>query len=154
MSNHPASRRLTASEYSTRRACHRDPHDDHRSAGPIEPYGWTSTLHPELGEPSRGCGLLAITRHDYAADHTLDYAIDGPIVTGYRLRQPHGRHGCHPDRFTAVPRAFALAAKITGMSFTPDMLDRPLLVGPHRENSRILTACSPGRHCTSRNGFE
>jgi hypothetical protein len=31
---------------------------------------------------------------------------------------------------TAVPRGFALAAKVTGVQFRPDMLDRPMLVGP------------------------
>lgn len=31
---------------------------------------------------------------------------------------------------TGVPRAFALAAKVTGVSFTADMLDQPLLIGP------------------------
>jgi hypothetical protein len=31
---------------------------------------------------------------------------------------------------TAVPRGFALAAKVTGVPFTPDMLGRPMLVGP------------------------
>ena len=31
---------------------------------------------------------------------------------------------------TAVPRGFALAAKVTGVPFTPDMLGRSMLVGP------------------------
>ncbi|MFI6996617.1 DUF6461 domain-containing protein [Nocardia sp. NPDC050175] len=34
------------------------------------------------------------------------------------------------DYLSAVPRAFALAAKVTGVSFTADMLDQPLLIGP------------------------
>ncbi|GIH91278.1 hypothetical protein ACFFMN_09780 [Planobispora siamensis] len=37
------------------------------------------------------------------------------------------------DFSTAVPRGFALAAKVTGVPFTPDMLDRPMLVGPITE---------------------
>ncbi|WP_232840279.1 DUF6461 domain-containing protein [Nocardia aurea] len=134
----------------------------------IEPYGWWMTDHKMLAELSRDCEVLAITRHDYAV-HSLEYAIDGTIVTGHRLWYPHIRWGADPDRLndymrelgmeldmteddyiydadedepesnsdawdisvsTGVPRAFALAAKVTGVSFTVDMLDQPLLVGP------------------------
>lgn len=34
------------------------------------------------------------------------------------------------DYFAAVPRAFALAAKLTGVRFVPEILDRAMLVGP------------------------
>ncbi|MET9302753.1 MULTISPECIES: DUF6461 domain-containing protein [Micromonospora] len=127
----------------------------------IEPYGWMTTDHEVLTKLSRGCEVLAVTRHDYA-EHSLDYAIDGTIVTGYRLEVPHERYGSDPDRLTdftrelamgpdeppdqaawdtacedgssnAVPRGFALAAKVTGVSFAPDMLDRPMLVAPFVE---------------------
>lgn len=106
--------------------------------------------------------MLAVTRHDYAAEHSFEYANDGTIVTGYRLRHPYERYGSAPDRLngfmrelgmgldkpedeaawdaawqdnysTAVPRGFALAAKVTGVPFTPDMLDHPMLVGPIKE---------------------
>ncbi|MFI6600520.1 DUF6461 domain-containing protein [Nonomuraea sp. NPDC050536] len=126
----------------------------------IEPHGWMATLHEVVTTLSRGCEVLAVTRHDYAAEHSFEYAIDGTIVTGYPLRHPYERYGSDPDRLngfmrelgmgldepeddaaawdaawednydTAVPRGFALAAKVTGVSFTPDMLDRPMLVGP------------------------
>ncbi|MEU6714010.1 DUF6461 domain-containing protein [Nonomuraea sp. NPDC046802] len=125
----------------------------------VEPHGWMVTLHEVVTELSRGCEVLAVTRHDYAAEHSFEYAIDGTIVTGYPLRHPHERYGSDPDRLngfmrelgmgvdkpeddaawdaawdanydTAVPRGFALAAKVTGVSFTQDMLDRPMLVGP------------------------
>ncbi|TMQ92814.1 hypothetical protein ETD83_26655 [Actinomadura soli] len=125
----------------------------------IEPYGWWATDHQMVTELSRGCEVLAVTRHDYAAEHSFEYAIDGTVVTGYRLRHPYDRYGSDPDRLngfmrelgmgldkpeddaawdaaweenydTAVPRGFALAAKVTGVHFTPDMLDRPMLVGP------------------------
>ncbi|WP_020539697.1 DUF6461 domain-containing protein [Nonomuraea coxensis] len=122
----------------------------------IEPMGWLVTLHEVLPRLSRGCEVVAITRHDYAAEHSFEYAVDGRCVTGYRLRHPHDRYGSDPDRLnghmrelgmalvlsedddatwelnydTAVPRAFALAARITGVSFTPDLLARPMLVGP------------------------
>jgi Family of unknown function (DUF6461) len=125
----------------------------------IEPHGWTATNRAVVTKLSRACEVLAITRHDYAAEHSFMYAVDGTIVTGYRLRHPHERYGSDPDRLnsfmrelgmgpdepedpdawdavreenylTAVPRGFALAAKVTGVSFTPDRLDRPMLVGP------------------------
>ncbi|WP_271219797.1 DUF6461 domain-containing protein [Streptosporangium carneum] len=125
----------------------------------VEPHGWMATLHEVVTELSRGCEVLAVTRHDYAAEHSFEYAIDGTVVTGYRLRHPYERYGSASDRLngfmrelgmgldepegeaawdaawednysTAVPRAFALAAKVTGVSFTPDMLTRPMLVGP------------------------
>ena len=122
----------------------------------IEPYGWMVTDHEVVTRLSRGCEVLAVTRHDYAAEHSFEYAVDGTIVTGYRLRHPYQRYGSAPDRLnafmlelgmgldrpeigdavwednyhTAVPRGFALAAKVTGVPFTPDMLDRPMLVGP------------------------
>ncbi|WP_432931475.1 DUF6461 domain-containing protein [Microbispora sp. CA-135349] len=125
----------------------------------IEPFGWMVTLHEVLPRLSRGCEVVAVTRHDYAAEHSFEYAIDGTIVTGYRLRHPYERYGSDPDRLnglmrelgmgldrpedgdawdaawadnynTAVPRGFALAAKITGVPFTEDMLARPMLVGP------------------------
>lgn len=124
----------------------------------VEPYGWMVTDHEVVTELSRGCEVLAVTRHDYAAEHSLEYAIDGTIVTGYPLRRPYARYGSDPDRLNglmrelgmrpeepedeaaweaaweddhraAVPRGFALAAKVTGVPFTADMLDRPMLVG-------------------------
>ncbi len=125
----------------------------------IEPFGWMVTLPEVLAPLSRGCEVVAVNRHDYAAEHSFEYAIDGTVVTGYPLRHPYERHGSDPDRLngfmrelgmcldrpedddawdavwednyvTAVPRGFALAAKITGVSFTRDMLGRPMLVGP------------------------
>lgn len=128
----------------------------------IEPHGWMVTLREVVTELSWGCEVLAVTRHDYAAEHSFAYAIDGTIVTGYRLRHPYERSGSDPDRLngfmrelgmgldkpedeaawdatwednhdTAVPRGFALAAKVTGVPFRPDMLGRPMLVGPIAE---------------------
>ncbi|MGW5452290.1 DUF6461 domain-containing protein [Nocardia sp. NPDC003979] len=133
----------------------------------IEPHGWSMTIPTALAELSRECEVLAITIHGYA-EHSLEYAIDGTIVTGHRLQCPHDRWGSDPDRFndymrelgielepdmtdhdyipdpdddsdfdawdisysSLVPGAFALAAKVTGVSFTADMLDQPILIGP------------------------
>ncbi len=142
----------------------------------IEPCGWWMTDRKALAELSRDCEVVAITRHDYA-EPSLEYAIDGTIVTGHRLCYPHDRWGCDPDRLndymrelgmeldmadhdyvydadedesdsdisysTVVPRAFALAAKVTGVSFTADMLDQPLLIGP------IAYRWSPPDHTTA-----
>ncbi|MFD6162895.1 hypothetical protein ACFWF7_41355 [Nocardia sp. NPDC060256] len=44
---------------------------------------------------------------------------------------------------TGVPRAFALAAKVTGVSCTADVLDQPLLIGP------IAYRWSPPDHTTA-----
>ncbi|MEU7896035.1 DUF6461 domain-containing protein [Nonomuraea sp. NPDC049152] len=52
----------------------------------IEPYGWMVTSHKVVTELSRGCEALAVTRHDYAAERSFEYAIDSTTVTGYRLR--------------------------------------------------------------------
>ncbi|WP_306362101.1 DUF6461 domain-containing protein [Nocardia sp. CC227C] len=124
----------------------------------IEPCGFWATDSDVLADLSRGCAVLAITRHDYAR-HSLAYAIDSTLVTAHALEIPHIRWGTDPDRLNdymrelgmvldssdneidwdaagnttyniLVPRAFALAAKVTGVSFTPDMLNEPLLVGP------------------------
>ncbi|MEU7140902.1 DUF6461 domain-containing protein [Nocardia sp. NPDC046473] len=142
----------------------------------IEPVGWWMTDRETLPELSRDCEVLAITVHGYA-EHSLEYAIDGTIVTGHRLEYPHDRWGCDPDRLndymrelgmevelgmtdndhiydpdedesdsdysTCVPRAFALAAKVTGVSFTADMLDQPLIIGP------IAYRWSPSGHTTA-----
>src|SRR5690349_18394201 len=64
----------------------------------IEPFGWMVTLHEVLPRGSRGCEVVAVTRHDYAAEHSFEYAIDGTIVTGYRPRHPYERYGSDPDR--------------------------------------------------------
>ncbi len=128
----------------------------------IEPYGWTVTVPEMLTELSQGCEVLAITRHDYAED-SFEYAIDGTMVTEYSPLFPYERFGSDPDRLngymrelgmgldkpkddaawdtayddncsTALPRAFALAAKVTGVPFTPDLLDRPMLIGRIADN--------------------
>ncbi|MFG1946182.1 DUF6461 domain-containing protein [Nonomuraea sp. NPDC048826] len=128
----------------------------------IEPYGWSATLPEVVTELSQNCEVLAINRHDYAAEHHFEYAIDGTRIIGYALRRPHERYGSDPDRLnafmrelgmgldqpedeaardaawqddyhTAIPRGFALAAKVTAVPFTPDVLSRPMLVGPIAE---------------------
>ncbi|MBP2191183.1 DUF6461 domain-containing protein [Nocardia goodfellowii] len=135
----------------------------------IEPVGWWMTDRKALAELSRECEVLAITIHGYA-EHSLEYAIDGTIVTGHRLEHPHDRWGSDPDRLndymrelgmelepedesdsdawdisysSPAPRAFALAAKVTGVSFTADMLDQSMLIGP------IAYRWTPPHHTTA-----
>ncbi|GGO12713.1 hypothetical protein GCM10010116_25540 [Microbispora rosea subsp. aerata] len=118
----------------------------------IEPYGWHITLSENLACLSRGCEAVAVGRHDYA-DHRFMYAVDGEIVTAFtphvsakrwgsdhdRLREPMRRVGLpltatagKPTWDTrwddALPKAFALAATITGVTLSADSLAGPLLV--------------------------
>jgi hypothetical protein len=119
----------------------------------VEPHGWLTILSDVVAELSRGCEMLSINRHDHASVSDLVYAIDGEIVTTFPVGRPHDRHGADPDLLndllhelgmypdllddppgTATPdpaalsQAFALAARITGVPFTRDLLDHPMLV--------------------------
>ncbi|MCG5217878.1 DUF6461 domain-containing protein [Streptosporangium soli] len=119
----------------------------------VELWGWEATLVTTVTGLSQGCEVVAAGRHDYA-EHGFVYAIDGEIVTGFTPELPEHRWGGDPDRLNAlmretglspetsddeaewndryengIARMFALAAKITGVPFTPGVLDGPLLVG-------------------------
>ncbi|MEV4179806.1 DUF6461 domain-containing protein [Nonomuraea sp. NPDC049709] len=122
----------------------------------VEPGGFQAVLAEPLTGLSRGCEVAAVGRHDYAADRFV-YAVDGKVVTSFTPHLPGTRWGSDPDRInelmreTGLPpeeldeeaweatwddmftnrisRAFSLAAKITGVVFTPSVLDEPLLVG-------------------------
>ncbi|MCH6159868.1 DUF6461 domain-containing protein [Streptomyces sp. M600PL45_2] len=116
----------------------------------VELCGWEATL-PDVAERlSAGCELVAVTRHDYA-EHCFVYAVDGRIVTCFDSHVPGHRQGSDPDALNSLMRqtgtdpdgeemcldepvaaSFALAAGITGVTFTEDMLERPLLVGAVR----------------------
>lgn len=137
--------------------------DDYVGVGPagewsvaVELRGFQATLAEPLTGLSRGCEVVAVGRHDYAADSFV-YAVDGKLVTSFTPHLPGTRWGSDPDRInelmreTGLPpekldeeaweatwddmytnrisRAFLLAAKITRVVFTPSILDRPLLVG-------------------------
>ncbi|TDD49709.1 hypothetical protein E1286_13380 [Nonomuraea terrae] len=122
----------------------------------VEPGGFQAVLAERLTGLSRGCEVVAVGRHDYASDSFV-YAVDGKVVTGFTPHLPGSRWGSDPERInefmreTGLPpeeldeeaweatwddmftnrisRAFLLAAKITGVVFTPSVLDGPLLVG-------------------------
>jgi hypothetical protein len=116
----------------------------------VELCGWEATL-PDVAERlSADCELVAVTRHDYA-EHCFVYAVDGRIVTCFDSHVPGHRQGSDPDALNSLMRrsgtdpdgeemcldepvaaSFALAAGITGVPFTEDMLQRPLLVGAVR----------------------
>lgn len=105
---------------------------------------------------SRDCEMLAVSRHDYAEDEIV-YAAAGELITrivpipgvpqdyGDTKALDHLLHkvGMPTDSMSAAewdalgdrlaehryPRAFALAAEVTGVPFTQDLLRLPLLVG-------------------------
>ncbi|MEV5826521.1 DUF6461 domain-containing protein [Spirillospora sp. NPDC052242] len=123
----------------------------------VELWGWSATLSDHAADLSRGCELVAVSRHDYAEDSFV-YAAEGELVTGFTPHSPTTRWGGDPDRLNPalrrldlptepmdddeweaswerlyehkMARMFALAAEITGVPFTRDLLGFPLLVGP------------------------
>lgn len=121
----------------------------------LEPLGWFAMLPEYFADYSRGCEMVVASRHDYAEDHFV-YAVDGEAVTQFTPSRPITRRGTDPDRLNRamrtvgfltdepddeddfwdalwddrIARTFALAAEITGLSFTPGLLDEPWLVGP------------------------
>ncbi|OLT33210.1 hypothetical protein BJF79_07980 [Actinomadura sp. CNU-125] len=122
----------------------------------VELGGWTAVLTDYAADLSRGCEMVAVSRHDYAQDGFV-YAVDGELITGFVPPLPFTGWGSdlhrldramrslgiptepmgdeweiaferlHPDK---LPRTFALAAEVTGVSFTRDFLDFPFLAGP------------------------
>ncbi len=127
----------------------------------IEPCGWHTALGENLARLAQGCEAVAVGRHDYA-EHSFLYAADGEIVTAFtphasvnrwgsdphRLKEPMRRVGLPLTATTgkaawdtrwddALPKAFALAATITGVTLTPDSFDGPLLVASIIEWSQV-----------------
>jgi hypothetical protein len=128
----------------------------------VEPGGWHAVLLESAAKLSHGCEVVAVSRHDYAEDH-FTYAADGEVITAFNPSWPFDRHGSDTGRLddlmrgagmslekpeddaawetaaddrhaNGLARAFALAAAITGVPFTPDLLDGPFLVGPIAES--------------------
>ncbi|MFC4123206.1 DUF6461 domain-containing protein [Nonomuraea zeae] len=123
----------------------------------VELWGWEATLGEVLSRLSKSSEVVTVGRHDYAEDD-FSYAIDGTVVTSFRPIMPSDRHGSDPNRLAdlmrevglpteevdddawearwedmsnnGLARAFALAAKLTGVEFTAELLFQgPLLVG-------------------------
>ncbi|MEU5864551.1 DUF6461 domain-containing protein [Nonomuraea sp. NPDC047529] len=113
--------------------------------------GWAGTRPATLRELTRDGGeAVSVMRHDYAASHDFQHAADGRIRTAFRPQAPQERWGSHPDALNedlrelglepapadefqylsgSVPAALALASRITGVLFTPALLDGSLLGG-------------------------
>lgn len=114
----------------------------------IEPGGWQIAVDSEIhGRVSQGTEVVSVCRHDYASD-TFAYIVDGKPVVWFDPRMPDSRSGSDPDRFIVemrrvgldpdhdidgpgiafpIPSSFALASRITGLSFSSEMLDLQFL---------------------------
>ncbi|WP_327586087.1 DUF6461 domain-containing protein [Nonomuraea sp. NBC_00507] len=117
----------------------------------FEYSGWEGTRPETLRELTRNGGeAISVMRHNYAASHDFEHAADGRIRTAFRPQTPQERWGSHPDALNedmrelglepepdeefqylsgSVPAALALASRISGVLFTPALLDGPLLGG-------------------------
>ncbi|MFG1755315.1 DUF6461 domain-containing protein [Streptosporangium sandarakinum] len=113
--------------------------------------GWEGTRPETLRELTRDGGeAVSVMRHNYAASHDFQHAADGRIRTAFRPQTPQERWGSHPDALNedmrelglepepdkefqylpdSVPAALALAGRISGVLFTPELLGGSLLGG-------------------------
>jgi hypothetical protein len=122
----------------------------------VELWGWNATIEKTLTRMSKGSEVVVVGRHDFAEDD-FSYAVDGTLITSFPPITPSDRHGSDPDRLNdlmreiglspeeddddtwearwedmssnGLARAFSLAARMTGVTFTADLLQGPLLVG-------------------------
>ncbi|WP_162834571.1 DUF6461 domain-containing protein [Amycolatopsis circi] len=115
----------------------------------VEPWGWQGNLPEVVAGLSKSSEVVSVNRHDYAEARFV-YAVDGAVVTGFAPRLPSLRYGSEPERLTPLLRAagldpegderppnpiaaaFAVAAEVTGVVFTSEMLEESLLVGDIR----------------------
>ncbi|GAA3128109.1 DUF6461 domain-containing protein [Streptosporangium carneum] len=112
----------------------------------IEPGGWQLAVDPDIYAPvSRGIEVVSVCRHNYASD-SFAYIVDGEPVVHFDPMRPYDRSGSDPDRFvkemsevgldperdvdvddspveSPMERSFALASRITGLPFSPEMLE-------------------------------
>ncbi|GAT68236.1 hypothetical protein PS9374_03897 [Planomonospora sphaerica] len=110
----------------------------------VEPGGWQLAADPEIyTRVGRGTEIVSVSRHDYASD-TFAYIVDGEPVVQLEPMFPEDRSGTDPDRLveemrkvgldpdhdidgpdigSPIERSFALASKITGLHFSPEMLE-------------------------------
>ncbi|SNT45492.1 hypothetical protein SAMN05216276_104514 [Streptosporangium subroseum] len=111
----------------------------------IEPGGWQIAGDSEIGgRVSRGTEVVSVCCHEYASD-TFAYLVGGEPVVWFDPMLPDARSGSDPDRFVEemreagldpeydiddddshidfpMERSFALASRITGLPFSPEML--------------------------------
>ncbi|WP_214415350.1 DUF6461 domain-containing protein [Sphaerisporangium fuscum] len=120
----------------------------------IEVYGWQATESAVLRALSAGTEVVSVLRHDYYANE-FAYAVDGELVTCFNYMHPTQRYGSDPDRLVDVmrevgfdpgregdrteddkpiDRALRLAARLTGVVLTQEVLGGCLMGGviyPH-----------------------
>lgn len=126
----------------------------------IEPGGWQIAVDPNICAPvSRGTEVVSVCCHDYASD-AFAYIVDSEPVVLFDPMFPGERLGSDPDRFVEemreagldpehdididdshidfpMERSFALASRITGLSFSPEMLKlRFLGAEPRRDGGQ------------------
>ncbi|MDP9844892.1 DUF6461 domain-containing protein [Streptosporangium lutulentum] len=121
--------------------------------GALEANGWTVLIQLWTGSIglnrlllhglSQSTEVASIHRNIHAADYFI-YAVDGEQVTCFDQLVPDTRWGRDPDRLVGMmhevglswegpggdapfPRSFALAKKITGLSFSEEMLSTRFL---------------------------
>lgn len=116
----------------------------------VEPFGWQGTLTDVAERLSADCEFVAVGRHDYAEGRFV-HAVGGTVTTAFIPHLPSMPYGSEPaaldgllrelgvdpqDEYESVEHdiatAFALAARVTGVAFTPDLLEQPMLVGEVR----------------------
>ncbi|WP_433443240.1 DUF6461 domain-containing protein [Nonomuraea sp. CA-141351] len=150
-----ALRRLGAAEESIRPLSYRELTDEGLFprtvlAGRLE--GWAVLIErngSEATEPdavralSAGTDLVSVSRHDYATDLFV-YAVDGDRLTSFDPRKPAWRYGSDPDRLlgkmrdVGVSGALMLAAQLSGVVLTREVLNGPLVggvVGSHVDDT-------------------
>ncbi|GAA3031948.1 DUF6461 domain-containing protein [Streptosporangium longisporum] len=112
----------------------------------IEPGGWKLAVDSEvMARVGRGTEVVSVCCHTYASD-TFAYIVDGEPVVWFDPMLPDARSGSDPDRFVKemrevglgpeydieddgshidlpMERSFALAGRITGLPFSPEMLE-------------------------------
>lgn len=117
----------------------------------IEESGWEAL--EALEALSVGTEAVSVLRHDYAEDD-FGYAVDGELITSFNPMIPAWRSGSDPDRLVDLMRdvgfepahtpgdeddrevrhptvdgALLLAARLTGVMLTQDVVNGPLIGG-------------------------
>ncbi|TMR94717.1 DUF6461 domain-containing protein [Nonomuraea basaltis] len=144
----------------------------------IERNGSEGTKPDAIRALSAGTELVSVTRHDYATDLFV-YAIDGDRLTSFDPRKPAWRYGSDPDRLLDAMRevgvdptylpgghvtgqeaissgtptmgeALMLAARLTGVVLTQEVLNGPLVGGAvHSPADDTLEECAERPGTTS-----